>query len=359
MSEGRLIIAPVGLRPTGVLGPLCSKPVRSRKGDHLLLLATPESKPYADKIKKILQNKGFNCTNVKEVQSKDELGENLCNVLVSAAEKSKNVLLLANGATVRLFVEIVELLRTCNNVILRIVHSRDYMVFVHKSDGSLEKSDWLDNVGLKDILELLDLVWDESKGILRQNPATGKGTAQLEHILRLEERAGFLFAMMDASRWDTPHPLTGQIDRLTPYRANLLAVDTLRKLGLESRRVLLWGLTREPDKRRAAQDLIPFCSAKNLEDAKSEWRISLLNCHLFRLPEEQYTWPVVQIPEKIENENGIGVSGDEASYFPLTRNPASPSSRPSPSRTSAAISGLDFNRLTSGLKNGDSMGHGP
>ena len=294
--SGRLFIVPVGLQPAAALVPLLSPPFQPEEGDEVLLMATEQSFASAGKVQRKLQEALRYLsipmpTLCRDIRNLDDA------VIKSIWEKPtiRSIWFLANGSPVGWTCQIIrEILSNCRTE-FRIGVSRGAqgVVLDARSQRIVERFDVKD-LGIGLLLDLLDLEWNESTGILSTRVPPHPRSAQIDGVLGLHERAGQLFAEIDATGWAD----NDKKKALSLYRKFLNWRPLQQDLGLETRRVVLV-CPKYPFDKRALQDGIPFVTN---DDEMNHWRDAVHR-------DEAASWPerdLKKVPTPRKNVSRTG-----------------------------------------------------
>lgn len=283
----RLIIAPVGLQPAAILAPLCSPPVRPEPRDSLALIGSKDSVAAADDI-----SRRVGCARSFLLETEPFLlRPDVAQSLLSAARGCDEIWLLANGGRGEWAEALITTLVEAE-VAFRVAGSRDHRGYIFGPDGAESSFDVRD-IGCETLLEFLGLRF-------RRRTLSRKGasaTDALGPVIALSERAGQLFAAIEADGW-----------KVEDYRRFVLDWRRLQRLGLDYRRIMLVGLDRALT-RRAIEDSIPIAlppahseSAQWRDERMNEWRRLVAGGEAITLPEHQSRSDVVR-PRSVRRES--------------------------------------------------------
>lgn len=222
-----ICLAPLGMQPGAVVAPILSLGLAD--GDEVVLMTTKEI-DAADITKR---SEALLLRKLGRIGVRKERLDGV----PADTNRFDRVILLINGgeaaAIHRLADELVPM-ATVRRV--EFVESQGVRGTVFDRDGKAMREFPVNDVGLIDLLELLDLEYSEDRGVLGSRRLAEEKIV-VEKVL---ERAGCLFVgvMVDANR-PVNDKRSADRERLAAYRAMLRWQSLQQDLGLESRRMLL------------------------------------------------------------------------------------------------------------------------
>ena len=239
-----LTVATLGEQAAAVIAPLLSERLAVPSSE-VLLVGTARTRDAGvdERVRDALVERGRHVTVVTNRGATALADET--RKIVRERGRGRSALFLVNGGTLPLVRALLACLRE-SALGVELVTSRDHRGYTVAMDGSVEPFD-VAAIPLDRLLDILDVEFDPQ----RRRLAHRGGEHWLDGVDILE-RAGQLFARIDASNWD-----------VHKYRRNVLIRRRLLRLGLDARRVFLVNVPRRVDKLRAAEDGVPFAGALN------------------------------------------------------------------------------------------------